>query len=231
VAEQLNDLNRIAFHVELVRQAAGETPDICDIGGGIGLFSTGCAALGMRVTLVDDFQDLVNHRSGPGALSLHRELGVTVDSRDVIRDGVDFPPNCFDAVTSFDSMEHWHASPRRLFHRLKDSLRPGGAFILGVPNCVNLRKRIAVPLGVAQWSRMEDWYQPDTFRGHVREPNVADLRFIAKDLALRRVRILGRNWLGRQNSSPLVRALTPLADHILRLRPSLCANIYLVGHK
>jgi hypothetical protein len=46
-------------------------------------------------------------------------------------------------------MEHWHHSPKRLFRQVSDKLlKPGGRFVLAVPNCVNLRKRLSVPLGV-----------------------------------------------------------------------------------
>jgi 2-polyprenyl-3-methyl-5-hydroxy-6-metoxy-1,4-benzoquinol methylase len=190
VDAQLNDLARTAFHIALVKDSVGQGATICDLGGGVGLFSAGCAALGMRVTLVDDFQE----HAGADTLKLHRGLGVIVESRDVVREGIAFPPNSFDAVTNFDNIQNWPASPGHLFHGMMRLLRPGAIFILSVPN--------------------------DKSR---RETSVAGLRFIAKDLGLRRVRILGRNWV--------VRGMIPVADHILRLRPSLCANLYLVGHK
>ena len=43
--------------------------------------------------------------------------------------------------------------------------------MVGVPNCVNLRKRLTVPLGRGKWSPMADWYEQPSFRGHVREPD------------------------------------------------------------
>jgi SAM-dependent methyltransferase len=134
-------------------------------------------------------------------------------------------------VTTFDSMEHWHHSPKRLFRQVgKQLLKPGGRFVLAVPNCVNLRKRLSVPLGVGKWSSMEDWYQEPEFRGHVREPDVADLRYIALDMGLREVQILGRNWVGYVSRSRFVRLATRIADRPLRMFPSLCADLYLTGH-
>jgi SAM-dependent methyltransferase len=183
----------------------------------------------MDATLVDDFRDSVN-KSGPGAdaLSLLKELGVTIDSRDVM-DDFHLPANHYDAITSFDSMEHWHASPKTLFRGLFDSPRPGGWFILSGPNCVNLRKRISVPLGKGKWSPMSSWYEEETFRAHVREPDVEDLRYIAADLGLQEVKIFGRNWLGFHRAG--MRQVMPAIDAVLRLKPSLCANIYMVGRK
>jgi SAM-dependent methyltransferase len=233
-ASQLSDVPRIAFHLAL---ALGSTPErwadtaVCDIGGGVGLFSVGCAALGVRRSvLIDDFRDGINVGFGDAALGPHRAYGVEVHACDAIADGLR-PKGPFDVVTTFDSMEQWHSSPRRLFADVVRELKPGGRFVLGGPNCVNLRKRISVPLGRGKWSAFEDWYAPDVFRCHVREPDVDDLRRIAADLKLERVRILGRNWLGHGSSSRMARMATRIIDHPLRLRPSLCSDIYLVGHK
>jgi 2-polyprenyl-3-methyl-5-hydroxy-6-metoxy-1,4-benzoquinol methylase len=230
VQAQLDGIPRNAFHVELVRKLVQrEDAVIADIGGGICPFSPACAALGMKVTLVDDFADRVNHTDpGSNALALHRELGVEVIARDVTK-GLSLPANRFDAITCFDAMEHWHNSPKTLFHGLMESLRPGGWFILSVPNCVNLRKRITVPLGYGKWSPVSLWYDDPVFRGHVREPDIDDLRYIAADLGLKDAKVFGRNWLGFNR--PGLRAMMPVIDGILRLRPSLCANIYLAGRK
>jgi SAM-dependent methyltransferase len=236
VAAELMDIPRIIFNMEIGLMAAtpkktGEI-EICDLGGGIGLFSVGCAAIGMkRSVLVDDFEDSVNHRVGPAALDLHRSYGVEVFSLDVISKGIQSIPGTFDIVTTFDSMEHWHHSPKRLFHDVVDKLKPGGVFVLGVPNCVNMRKRITVPFGRGKWSSMEEWYEPLTFRGHVREPDVSDLHYIARDMGLRDVRIYGRNWLGYYSPNPVTRFVTKLMDHPLRLLPTLCSDIYVVGRK
>lgn len=226
IQSQVDGIPRIAYHIELVKQLVGKPrPVVADIGGGLGLFSPGCAVEGMEIMLVDDFRDPVNQSdSGIDALSLHRELGVTVNSSDVLGD-FSLPADSFDAITCFDSMEHWHSSPRKLFHSLMESLRSGGWFILSVPNCVDLKKRITVPLGYGKWSPLSAWYEEPVFRAHVREPDVEDLRYIAKDLGLKDVKIMGRNW--QANKMPLMAAV----DALLRLRPSLCANIYMVGRK
>jgi SAM-dependent methyltransferase len=224
----------MTFHIALALGNAQEQWDktcVCDIGGGIGLFSVGCAALGVRRSvLIDDFRDGINTRIGDEALSTHRVYGVEVHAYDAVGDDLR-AKGPFDVVTTFDSMEHWHNSPRRLFASVVRELKPGGRFILGVPNCVNLRKRITVPFGRGKWSTFEDWYVPDIFRGHVREPDVDDLRRIAADMKLERVRILGRNWLGHSSGSRITQIATRIIDHPLRLLPTLCSDIYLVGYK
>jgi SAM-dependent methyltransferase len=233
VSEQLADVKRIAFHIGLVIVEQGSDITICDIGGGIGLFSIGCAALGMRSILVDDFRDRVNDLAfGTAALDLHRSYGVEVMARDVIAEQrLDLPTAVLDVATTFDSMEHWHHSPKRLFTSARDALRPGGLFVLGVPNCVNLRKRLTVPLGIGRWSPMEVWYEQEVFRGHVREPDIDDLRYIARDMELTDVHIFGRNWMGRASQSTAKRRMTMVADRTLQRLPSLCSDIYMTGRK
>lgn len=231
VALELEDVERIAFHIELVADRCGADAAIYDLGSGVGLFGVGCAAVGMKVTIVDDFDDHVNHEYGDSVLDLHRSVGVEVRKQSPIEEGFAFGRGNLDAVTCFDSMEHWHGSPKGLFRRVIGALRPGGLFVVATPNCVNLRKRISMPFGYAKWSSMWDWYEHEVFRGHVREPDIADLLYIARDIGLDRVEILGRNWAGLNNESSLVRRATRLADRLIRLRPSLCSDIYLVGHK
>jgi SAM-dependent methyltransferase len=90
---------------------------------------------------------------------VHKELGVDVRSRDVIADGLSLTPSSMDVIATFDSMEHWHNSPKALFGEVMEALKPGGWFFMGVPNSVNLRKRMTVPLGKGNWSHMSDWYE------------------------------------------------------------------------
>jgi SAM-dependent methyltransferase len=232
IDDQLGDIPRIAFNIRLALNGADPRAiSVCDIGGGVGLFSVGCAALGMNALLVDDFADPISRRVGDSVFVVHKKYGVRVLSRNVITDGLADISERFDVVTTFESMEHWHHSPKRLFRQVGDQLlKPGGRFVLSVPNCVNLRKRFSVPLGIGKWSSMEDWYEEPEFRGHVREPDVADLRYIARDMGLKDVQILGRNWLGYTSRSGFVRLGTWVADRSLRLFPSLCKDLYMTGH-
>lgn len=236
VAGQVIDIPRIAFNIGLsLSTAKPKTPselEICDLGGGVGLFSIGCAAFGLkRTVLVDDFSDSVNQRVGNSILDLHRDYGVEVVSRDVVTSGISDIEGSFDVITTFDSMEHWHHSPKKLFQEVIQKLKPGGIFVLGVPNCVNMRKRITLPLGIGKWSGMQEWYETAVFRGHVREPDVSDLRYIASDMRLVDVRIYGRNWLGYCSTKPAIRFAAKIMDYPLRLNPSLCSDIYMVGQK
>ncbi len=220
-------LRRIAFDVSLVREWRGTDISIADIGGGLGLFSLAFAALGARATIVDDFP--WEHREA--MFEIFEGRGVKVVDRDVIANGLDFPDGSLDVVTSFHFLEHVHNSPKKLFESVARALKPdGGLFVLAGPNSVNLRKRLTAPLGLYKWSGMQEWYETEVFRGHVREPDVDDLRYIVRDLGLRELGIYGRNFLGEGHSDfrgRLSRSISP----ILERRPSLCSDIYIVAER
>src|SRR5680860_1555418 len=101
---QVRDIFRVSFNIGIALDAAKPKPhnelEICDLGGGIGLVSVGCAAYGIkRSVLVDDFDDSVNHRVGASILDLHRSLGVEVISRDVVERGIRDIAGNFDIIT------------------------------------------------------------------------------------------------------------------------------------
>ena len=234
VRRQSQDIHKVAFQIGLATDARKlYRPDefeIMNLGGGPGLFSVGCAALGMkRSVLVDDFDDAVNHHYGKSILEIHKKYGVEIHSRDMVAQGLVGIEGQFDAITSFDSMEHWHNSPKKLFHDVVAKLKPGGVFVLNAPNCVSLRKRVTVPLGYGRWSEMEDWYETETFRGHVREPDVESFRYISRDMGLKDTRILGRNFMVF-HALGFYGSFLPKIDP-LRMFPSLCADIYMIGRK
>jgi 2-polyprenyl-3-methyl-5-hydroxy-6-metoxy-1,4-benzoquinol methylase len=224
-------IKRHCFHIDMILSTKGINCTICDIGGGWGIFSAVCAQLGMKSVLVDDFRDEGFFDFNDPRFEMQRYYGIEIISRDVIKDGIDFPPETFDAFTCIDSMEHWHHSPKTLFYQLVNALKPGGIFVLGVPNCVSLHKRVAALLGYGRWSTMADWYEKTSFRGHMREPNVKDLIYIANDIGLVEIKIIGRNWLLMGANNKVIRLIAPIYDRITRLRPSFCTSLYMVGKK
>lgn len=88
--EQIADAERVAFNIRLaIGQQKPVHLSICDLGGGVGLFSIGCKAIGFaRSVLIDDFRDAVNLAKGDGVLDLHRSFGVEVYSRDIVAEGI-----------------------------------------------------------------------------------------------------------------------------------------------
>lgn len=225
-----------AWHIDLVRSAVGDHATVVDVGGAVSLFSVGCAQVGMTAILMDDqfgdpFDRAVAAAKREALEGVIVPSGVQIVRRDIGRDGIGLLPESVDAITSFGVLEHLHDSPKDSLHEMWKALRPDGLLLIGTPNCANLMKRIRAVRGKAKWSRMQDWYERPVFRGHVREPDVEDLLYIARDLGIEDVAVLGRNWMGLDNPNPWLRRTARAADRLLRLRPQLCSDIYLVGRK
>jgi SAM-dependent methyltransferase len=225
--EQLLDVPRITFQLEQIQRRG---LSIADLGAGIGLFTPACARLGLETYLVDDLRDPINSEYPIEQLGLHGDLGVHVVKASVQTWGEYFEDKSLEIVTCFESLEHWHHSPRRAFEEAYRVLKPGGSFFISAPNAVNLRKRISVPLGISNWSRFEDWFYADEFRGHVREPVLGDLTRLVTELGFEIDTVWGRNWQGYCGGR-LNRIITKALDVPLRAIPTLCSDLYVMATK
>lgn len=224
--------SRLLWQLKTAVDKVPEGGSILDIGAGVVPFMLVLARMGYKTAIMDDFGDNTYPREEVDVvLRLFNEAGVQIIRGDAFEDPQNFPLKNMDMMTTHDSMEHWHNSPKTFFHVLWGRLNPNGLFWIGVPNCVNLRKRITVPLGYGKWSAMKNWYEEPIFRGHVREPDVGDLAYIARDLKASKFEIVGKNWLGYRHPKSWVRTITPLIDKPMQLRPSLCSDIYLFAWK
>lgn len=211
---------------------------IVDIGGSSGFHTSVMAQLGMKAICVDNFKtrkrgnmDDRFYEHDLEAEKVASKLGVEFIHTDVLDWEPPFEQDSIEVVMSFDNIEHLHHSPRNLYKKLIQCLRPEGLFLLGGPNAANLFKRAMVPLGRNIYSRLEDWYMHEHFIGHVREPVVSDFLFIARDLDLKVINIAGRNWLGLGKLPGPMQAPAGIFSKILELFPALCSDIYLLATK
>jgi SAM-dependent methyltransferase len=223
-------LARFAFDMKLVTDEQGTDISVVDLAGGIGLFSLGFAKLGARSVIVDDWGDDIELYDRGPLFAMFSRHGVEVVERDVLKEPFGLAEASFDAATSFHFLEHAYHSPKRAFHELGAALKPGGTLVIAGPNSVNLRKRITMPFGGYVWSPMDSWYDSENFRGHVREPSVKDLEYIARDLQMSRWTVLGTNYMGLAHGGWMAR-VTSAVDAWMRRHPSLCSEIYVVAER
>jgi SAM-dependent methyltransferase len=218
---------------------------LLDLGAGTSAFGPVASALGMKVTIADDF-------GGGGGVDIEHldatrkliegwktRLGMNVLELDIITQSLPIETGAADVVTCINSLEHWHHSPKRLFREIVRVLRPHGYLILVTPNAANARKRISALLGRNIWDRLDWWYQDGdpVFRGHVREPIIADLKQIMEWNNIEPIKVYGRNYLGQHSKAlggipaPVLRSGVALLDWGLRFFPTLCSDIHVIGRK
>jgi len=203
---------------------------ILDVGGGLGLFSIGLKILNVhKSVIVDDFSELFN--SNKEVKNIFKRFNVDCLKINLLSNDTIKLKKKYDVVTCFHTIEHFHHSPKKLLFRISKILKNKGLFILCAPNSNNIKKRIECFFGFYTWSNLNDYFYSNTFRGHVREPNVSDLIFFTKYMKLKIVNIYGRNWQGLSSENRFIRIITIIFDKFLRLFPSLCSDIYIVAKK
>lgn len=238
--------DRLTFYCSLaaIDAVAERGGRIMDLGPGLTPFGALLRLLGGQVTLVDDFGGggCVDRQSPGEARAvlarLRDDLGLEVVEQDLLSTPLPAADASIDVVTSFHCFEHLHHSPRFLMSEIRRVLRPGGRFVVGTPNAVNLRKRVSVLLGRTNLGQLEEWYYEGTpYRGHVREPVVDDLERLCRWNGLTVEKIVGANFLGRNSSrfERVPRPMRPLALFVMRRVlprwPALCSDIHVVAVK
>lgn len=237
---------RIVFYCQMMEDFGllQTGKQIADLGAGIYWFDPLIRALGPEVHLVDDLGggggiDNADRRIAEELLRRYREeYRFSMYQQDILTSPLPFDDGSMDAVTCFHCLEHWHNSPKRLFREIMRVLKPGGLLFLATPNAANIRKRVTVPLGMNNWSPLDEWYEEEPyFRGHVREPILADLRNICQRNGLEVVAQYGRNFIGRDSQvlhrvpKSLRHGIASAAQAIMKHVPTLCSDIHVVGRK
>ncbi|MCO5051955.1 MAG: methyltransferase domain-containing protein [Verrucomicrobiae bacterium] len=238
---------RLMYYLQLVDQTGSLTAGkhLVDLGPGLAAFGPVARALGLEVTLIDDFAGGggVDREQREKAMqimaALRDQLGIQLLEMDFLQTPLPLADASVDVVTCFHSLEHWHHSPKRLFAEITRVVRPGGFLILATPNAVNLRKRIFALLGKSPVSSLKGWYHDGdpVYRGHVREPVIRDLHQILQWNGFDVISTQGRNYIGgysialRFLPSKCVRLIATGANYLLRAFPSLCSDIHVIGQK
>ena len=136
----------------------------------------------------------------------------------------------FDGILLVDVVEHLHDSPRRLLNLLITKLKPEGFIFVGMPNSVNIRKRISVLLGRTNYPSLENFYfSKEPWRGHVREYTLRETITLFRYQNLELVYAKGANMFAHKRiKSKLLRLLYLLTTTIF---PCLSEGILVIGRK
>jgi SAM-dependent methyltransferase len=190
---------------------------ILELGIGWGGASLCLARQGATVIGVDDFGDGYENQGIPQMRFLVAQ-GVRVVRGDVLR--LPLRPGSFDVVILNDVLEHMSV-PKRLLRTIHELLRPGGVFMMEVPNSVALYKRLRVLCGLSNYYRMEQFFLDDDYRGHVREYTRAEIGYMLRETGFIPVEIRGVN----QRHRPWFESHVPrfTAHPVLRLYDAIAS--------
>jgi len=221
------DSDRLAHDVGLVHGLPKGT--LVDLGAGFSPFGLAMQRAGWSANIVDQFDYAVDKAHAVPSdqiLALLAAAGVGVHRCDIQGAALPFATASADVATCFAVLEHFHQSPRAFLAEVHRVVRPGGWFIASCPNSVNLRKRVSVLRGKTNLPTVQSfWRDGDpTWHGHVREPTLSELAWMATEAGFRVEATLGRNFLARQNFGTAGRLLDP----VLRAIPGLCSDIYVI---
>ena len=166
-------------------------------------------------------------------------IGIKHHDFDLLSAQYPFETASIDVVSCFHVIEHFHQHPGPLFAEVSRILKPGGIFVVAVPNAVNLRKRIAVLSGRSNYYSFSEWNK-DYFRGHVREPVKAEIFHYMAGHGFDVVHCDGRNFMGEARFSQANNGVLRLAGTVMQrlgafallsLFPGLCSDLHIVGRK
>ena len=144
------------------------------------LLDLGCGALdkamvyqkmGYQCFCADDFQDSWHKdpKNLDPVIGYAQSLGIEVYTQGESFE-VPWEKESFDIVTIINVIEHLHGSPRGLLNFAGTLLKPGGLLVVGMPNSVNLRKRLSVLTGGTNYTPIRGMYEFEgVWRGHIRE--------------------------------------------------------------
>ncbi len=242
---QLDKRNEFYLEIMTEHGVLGPGKHLVDLGAGLSVLGPVCKAYGMNVTLIDDFGggggvEHGNPDSGVPLLEVfEKRLGLNIVRANFLESALPLPDSSVEVVTCFHSLEHWHHSPKRLFKEIVRILKPNGVVIIATPNAVNIRKRVFVLLGKTNLPTLKEWYEDGDprFRGHVREPVIADLQNLMRWNGLQVAGTYGRNFIGQESKvlsgvpAPLLKFVGQSSAVLLRFFPSLCSDIHVVGKK
>jgi len=199
----------------------GARPTVLELGIGWGGASLCLARAGALVVGIDDFADGFETQGLP-----QMQFLVSQRVRAVRGSVLQLPvrPASFDVVILNDVLEHMSV-PKRLLREVHALLKPGGLFVMEVPNSVALYKRLRVLCGLSNYYRMEHFFRDEDYRGHVREYTKSEIEYMLTTTGFLPVEIRGVNqarrpWFESHGPEFATRPVMRVYDAIAGLRDS-----------
>ncbi|MBL7156544.1 MAG: class I SAM-dependent methyltransferase [Candidatus Omnitrophica bacterium] len=149
---------------------------------------------------------------------------------EITDENLPYNDNTFDGILITDVMEHLHDSPRDLLNKLISKLKINGYVFIGMPNSVNIRKRISVLFGRTNYVSLESFYfGKKPWRGHVREYTLQESKRLLKYQGLSIEYANGVNVAGRKKiKNKIMRTVYSI---LTKLFPALSDAVLVVGRK
>lgn len=143
---------------------------ILDMGGSGNIYHQILKRLGMDVEIIDfDFNETLKPRLS--------DLGIKFTNGNLF--SCDIGTDKYDIVSSFECFEHFPHGPQVVMNKAYAALKPGGSFVMSVPNVVRFEQRWRVLIGETPFEKYESWYRAtEFFIGHHREMTTAEVRYI-----------------------------------------------------
>ena len=204
---------------------------ILDLGSGAMEKPAVFRKLGFDCYAIDDLQDpwhqRGNHRAEIKQFAAMNGINFHLGSFETAESS--FPNASFDVVSSFNTIEHLHGSPRALLNAMGHLARPNGLILLVMPNAVNLRKRLDVLRGRTNYVNISQYFhQIGEWRGHVREFTLNEMRYICESTGFHVVHCRAFETLAFDKLGSLLRQFY-LA--ITSLLPTLRTSLLVIAQK
>jgi 2-polyprenyl-3-methyl-5-hydroxy-6-metoxy-1,4-benzoquinol methylase len=214
--------DRNALNLQWLRHAAsreGRQLRVLELGIGWGGASLCLAREGALVIGVDDFSDGLDVQGVPQMRFLEAQR-VRVVRGNLL--ALPVRRASFDVVILNDVLEHMSV-PKRVLRMINGLLKPGGLFIMEVPNSVALYKRLRVLCGRSNYYRIEHFFLDEEYRGHVREYTKTEIAYMFEQTGFTALEIRGVNqayrpWFESRTPSAAARPLLRLYSALTGLR-------------
>lgn len=139
--------------------------------------------LGFQCFAADDLSDPwhLRDKNDEKIVGFARRMGIEFYRQRSDDYSIPFELESFDIVCSLAVIEHLHQSPRELLNCMGQFAVPNGLIVVGMPNAVNLRKRLSVAIGKSNHVPVDQFYYSEgIWRGHVREYTLRETEFICR---------------------------------------------------